>query len=228
MVQHRKTVHEGKKDFACGLCTFKVLIDLLNVINLSFSLLLLFYFQSSRKFNLNQHVERVHKGQQQLALSQMKTEAVPQIQQDPQQQQQQIIVPDQNPPLQIMQQQQPQHPLQIQLQQPQTLSLNPPTMVAGAGGLQSFKIEPATQQQPQQTVTASLVMQPPKPGQTGPPVFTLNFPTQPLPLQQQSQQPQQQQQQQQQVHVQQVHVQKVQPLAVTVKRKTPKQTHECK
>ena len=24
VVQHRKTVHEGKKDFVCGLCTFKV------------------------------------------------------------------------------------------------------------------------------------------------------------------------------------------------------------
>ena len=31
MVQHRKTVHEGKKDFACGLCTFKVLFDLFSL-----------------------------------------------------------------------------------------------------------------------------------------------------------------------------------------------------
>ena len=127
------------------------------------------------------------------------------------------------------------HPSQQQVSPPQiqTISLNPPTMV-GAGGLQGLKIEnvavPVTsvaaattppQQQQQQTVTASLVMQPPKPGQTGPPVFTLNFPSQPVPVQQQ------QLQQQQQVHVQQVHVQQVQPLTVTVKRKTPK-THDCK
>ena len=175
-------------------------------------------FQSSRKFNLNQHVERVHKGQQQLALNpqvqQIKIESAQVRQgQDPHQQ---LVVhqqqQDQHPPLQIIQQQQQHHhhPLQIQLQPPQqqtsppqiqTISLNPPTMV---GGLQNFKIEPVAvpvtsqqqqQQQQQHTVTASLVMQPPKPGQTGPPVFTLNFPSQPVPVQQQQQQHQQQQQQ---------------------------------
>ena len=193
--------------------------------------------QSSRKFNLNQHVERVHKGQQQQALN-------PQLQQIKIQtqlhhDQQQLAAHHQLPQsqdhhhqqsLQIVPQpqQQPQ-PLQIQLQaqqqtssQIQTISLNPPTMV---GGLHGLKIEPvavpvtsvaaSTPAPQQQTVTASLVMQPPKPGQTGPPVFTLNFPSQPAPVQQQ------------QVHVQQVHVQQVQPLTVTVKRKTAK-THDCK